>query len=71
MILSKDTAPFGPGIPSQGEEKNMEMNKQSIAMLSGLDAIIRKRLQPYDCQKALPETSPIGMALQGPTSPNS
>ena len=49
----------------------MEMNKQSIAMLSGLDAIIRKRLQPYDCQKALPETSPIGMALQGPTSPNS
>lgn len=31
-ILSKDTAAFGLGLPSQGEEKNMELNAGSTQM---------------------------------------
>lgn len=53
-ILSKDTAPFGLGLPSQGVETNMKMNEGAIEMFSGIAALERRLLEPYECAKALP-----------------
>ncbi|KAK5111003.1 hypothetical protein LTR62_005378 [Meristemomyces frigidus] len=58
-VQSKDTAPFGMGLPSQGEAKNMEMNAQATQMLSGLGDFLDQQLKPYNCTKTLPSRNPI------------
>jgi UDP:flavonoid glycosyltransferase YjiC (YdhE family) len=53
-ILSKDTAPMGMGLPSQGIEKNRLLNQDAIAMFASVAACERRLLEPYHCTKALP-----------------
>jgi UDP:flavonoid glycosyltransferase YjiC (YdhE family) len=53
-VLSKDTAPMGMGLPSQGIEKNLLLNQDAIAMFASVDACERRLLEPYHCTKALP-----------------
>jgi UDP:flavonoid glycosyltransferase YjiC (YdhE family) len=53
-VLSKDTAPMGMGLPSQGTEKNLLLNQDAIAMFSSVDACERRLLEPYHCSKPLP-----------------
>ena len=53
-VLSKDTAPMGIGLPSQGIEKNLQLNQDAIAMFSSVAACERRLLEPYHCTKALP-----------------
>ena len=58
-FLSKDTAPFGSGLPSQGEEKNKEMNAGVTEMLSGVRTSLESTLASLGCIKPLPHPNPL------------
>ncbi|KAK3669671.1 hypothetical protein LTR78_010423 [Recurvomyces mirabilis] len=58
-VQSKDTAPFGMGLPSQGEAKNMELNAQATAMLTPVRNVLDRVLEPFNCQKPLPHPNPV------------
>jgi len=60
-MLSKDTAPFGMGLPSQGEEKNTELNAQMTQMMSGVQDYLKEILEPYQCAKKLPSDNPLDL----------
>jgi len=60
-VTSKDTAPFGMGLPSQGPEKNMELNAQVTQMMGGVQAFVKRVLEPYQCTKPVPGTQPLDL----------
>lgn len=49
VMQSKDTAPFGMGLPSQGVEKNQELNAGARQMQAHVQAALHKTLEPYRC----------------------
>ena len=59
LSLSKDTAPFGMGLPSQDEEKNRELNAQVTAMFGPAHEACKRILSPYACAKPLPSEFPL------------
>ncbi|USW48589.1 Putative UDP-glucuronosyl/UDP-glucosyltransferase [Septoria linicola] len=59
MLLSKDTAPFGSGLQSQGEEINDKMNAGAIQMFSGIQGSLRAALERYNCSRDLPSEFPV------------
>ncbi|GIZ39051.1 hypothetical protein CKM354_000244300 [Cercospora kikuchii] len=59
MVLSKDTAPFGAGMQSQGEEINKQMNAGVVQMFSGVHEVLKQRLIPYNCPIELPSAFPV------------
>ncbi|KAK5125382.1 hypothetical protein LTR85_000491 [Meristemomyces frigidus] len=65
-LMSKDTAPFGSGLPSQGEERNTAMNAGVIQMMSGVQAAVERILAPYKCAKPLPSRQPMDMVFRAP-----
>ncbi|KAK4541709.1 hypothetical protein LTR36_007418 [Oleoguttula mirabilis] len=66
LVVSKDTAPFGLALPSQGEEKNMELNASVLQMMSGVYAAVEQILAPYECVKPIPNRHPVDILYRTP-----
>ena len=54
MCLSKDTAPFGTGMQSQGEEINLKMNEGATQMFASCTSAMKQHLKRYSCPRTLP-----------------
>lgn len=59
IFQSKDTAPFGMGLPSQGEEQNIKLNEGHTQMLAGVEAALERTLEPYKCTKQMHGRNPM------------
>ncbi|KAI9708532.1 MAG: hypothetical protein M1820_003994 [Bogoriella megaspora] len=53
MMMSRDTTPFGVGLPSQGVEANTAMNEGVKQVFAPLTGILERNLKPFNCKKPL------------------
>ncbi|OQN97490.1 hypothetical protein B0A48_16643 [Cryoendolithus antarcticus] len=66
VALSKDTPPFGFGLPSQGEEKNEELNKMVEQAFSGVSVVAKSLLQKYNCKREMTVRTPMDYMFHTP-----
>jgi hypothetical protein len=64
VIDSKDTAPFGTALPSQGEEKNLQMNAGMSAMFGPVTEWIQNELNDFNCAKPFPSGMPMDPVIR-------